>query len=97
MCLRKDDAVAQKEASRLSGIAYVAAKRGGLFTGPLPVSTGAFLFQLEGHRMVACVSAMECIGLLTAFQGDPDALSEVSPDMAPDMMKEPRHLSLTLF
>lgn len=83
---RNDHEAALKESRRLSGVAWVAAKRGGLFVGSLPVASANFVYQVEGHRIVACIQSMECIGLMQAFHNIED--QDVDSSMAPEMMVE---------
>ncbi len=85
--VRKEHEAALKESRRLSGVAWVAAKRGGLFAGSLPVSSANFVYQIEGHRIVACIQSMECIGLMQAFQ-NLDQDQEVDSTMAEEMMAD---------
>ena len=87
MKARKNEEASAKNSKRMSGISWVAQKKGGLMAGSLPMSSGTFMYQLEGQKMIACLSAMECLGLMQAFQ-EQDGDSDVTPDMATDLMPE---------
>lgn len=83
---RKDEAAAMKECNRMGGISWVGAKRGGVFAGSLPVTSGAFVYQIEGHKLFCCVPIMECLGLMQRQDGF-EVPDDVTSDMAPTLMK----------
>ena len=82
--------MAAKEANRIAGVAWVGIKRGGVYTGTLPVPIGSFLFQAEGQRMVAIVPCMECLGLMQrqAGEGVSEIPDDLTADMAPQLMQD---------
>ncbi|CAL1170490.1 unnamed protein product [Cladocopium goreaui] len=84
---QRDAEAAMKEMRRMTGVAWVGAKHGGVFTGNLPVPGAAFLYQIEGQRIVACAPAMELLGMMHTH--DAAALpDEINAEMAPEMIKD---------
>ena len=84
---QRDADAAMKEMRRMTGVAWVGAKHGGVFTGNLPVPGAAFLYQIEGQRIVACAPAMELLGMMHTH--DAAALpDEINAEMAPEMIKD---------
>ena len=79
----RTEEIAFKEAQRVSGHSWAGIKHGSSSVGPMPVSLGAFLYQVEGARLMACIDAMECLSKM------PDVPKEVTPDISPDLVKVP--------
>ena len=73
--------VAVKESYRIGGQTWAGMEHGSSFVGHLPVSFGAFAYQCEGHRLFACIDAMEMIASM------PDVPEELTPEMGPDIIK----------
>ena len=71
----------------MTGIAWVGAKRGGIYAGTLPTGCGALMYQMEGHRYVACLPVMECLGMMHRHD-DASIPEHIDADMAPDMIED---------
>lgn len=73
--------LADKDALRIAGVTWSAFQHGSSFSGHFPIALGSVSYQLEGCRMLACIDIMELLGLM------PDAPEDITPEMAPDLIK----------
>lgn len=60
---------------------WAAGQHGSSFSGHFPIALGSVSYQLEGSRMLACIDIMELLSLM------PDAPDQITPEMAPDLVK----------
>ena len=78
-----NDQLANKEMLRISGISWGGIRHLSSFCGHLPVSLGAFVYQVEGNRLVSVIDAMDLLGCMENIP------AEITPDQGPDLIKAP--------
>lgn len=58
-----DSKVQEREVARIEGITWAGFAQGSVFQGYLPNGLGSFVYQMDGLRVMAMMSAMEAADL----------------------------------
>lgn len=85
MAEQQDEAAKTREASRITGLTWVAQKKGTVFSGHLPVPLPSISYQVDGCRFFCSIYANE---LLSMMMKDGLCPQSINPTDAPRVLED---------